>query len=496
MEKKYVIAVDQGTTSSRAIVYNNQAKALGSAQTATTSLFPHPGWVEQDPMEIWNTQRDVLLKAANDTEINPSEIAGLGITNQRETTIVWDRQTGKPIYNAIVWQDRRTADFCQSISNPENEALIRSKTGLLIDAYFSATKIAWILDHVEGARAKAATGQLAFGTIDTWIIWNLSGGALHITDVTNASRTMLFNIHTLSWDEELLALFNIPSSVLPKVKSSSEIYGTTRADLFGEAVAIAGIAGDQQSALFGQQCTQSGMAKTTYGTGCFLVMNTGETAVESSNKLLTTIAWKIGDQLHYALEGSVFVGGAAIQFLRDGLELISEAKESEALALSVEDTAGVCFVPALTGLGAPHWDSSARGAIFGLTRGTTKAHIVRAALEAIGLQVHDLIQAMCQDIDNESIKMRVDGGATANNFLMQFQSDILKASIERPVDIETTALGAAFLAGLATGLWKDQEELKSLWTADREFSPQLTDEKRAELLQNWNTAVKRSKNWV
>lgn len=496
MEQKYVIAVDQGTTSSRAIIYNNQAKAIGIAQTPTTSLFPHPGWVEQDPMEIWNTQKDVLLKAVKETGINPSEITGLGISNQRETTVVWDRQTGKPIYNAIVWQDRRTADFCQSISNPDNEAMIRSKTGLLIDAYFSATKIAWILDHVEGARTKAAAGQLAFGTIDTWIIWNLSGGRLHITDVTNASRTMLFNIHNLSWDEELLALFNIPSSVLPKVKSSSEIYGTTRAELLGVEVAIAGIAGDQQSALFGQLCTQSGMAKTTYGTGCFLVMNTGEKPVVSSNKLLTTIAWKIGDQLHYALEGSVFVGGAAVQFLRDGLELISEAKESEALARSVQDTAGVYFVPALTGLGAPHWDSSARGAIFGLTRGTTKAHIVRAALEAIGLQVHDLIQAMCQDTDNDAIKMRVDGGATANNFLMQFQSDILKATIERPVDIETTALGAAFLAGLATGLWNDQEELKSLWTTDREFNPQLSDEKRTELLSKWNNAIERSKNWV
>lgn len=496
MEQKFVIAVDQGTTSSRAIIYNNQAKAIGIAQTPTTSLFPHPGWVEQDPMEIWNTQKDVLLKAVKETGINPSEITGLGISNQRETTVVWDRQTGKPIYNAIVWQDRRTADFCQSISNPENEAMIRSKTGLLIDAYFSATKIAWILDHVEGARTKAAAGQLAFGTIDTWIIWNLSGGRLHITDVTNASRTMLFNIHNLSWDEELLALFNIPSSVLPTVKSSSEIYGTTRAELLGVEVAIAGIAGDQQSALFGQLCTQSGMAKTTYGTGCFLVMNTGEKPVVSSNKLLTTIAWKIGDQLHYALEGSVFVGGAAVQFLRDGLELISEAKESEALARSVQDTAGVYFVPALTGLGAPHWDSSARGAIFGLTRGTTKAHIVRAALEAIGLQVHDLIQAMCQDTDNDAIKMRVDGGATANNFLMQFQSDILKATIERPVDIETTALGAAFLAGLATGLWNDQEELKSLWTTDREFNPQLSDEKRTELLSKWNNAIERSKNWV
>lgn len=496
MEKKYVIAIDQGTTSSRAIVYNQKAKALGSSQTPTTSLFPHPAWVEQDPMEIWNTQKEVLLKAIDQTGIKAEQIAGLGITNQRETTIVWDRITGKPIYNAIVWQDRRTADYCKELSTPENEKLIRSKTGLLIDAYFSATKIAWILDHVKGARAKAEAGELAFGTIDSWVIWNLSGGTLHITDVTNASRTMLFNIHNLSWDDELLTLFNIPSSLLPEVKSSSEIYGTTQKDLLGVEVPIAGIAGDQQSALFGQLCTQAGMAKTTYGTGCFLVMNTGEKAVESSNKLLTTIAWKIGDELHYALEGSVFVGGAAIQFLRDGLELISEAKESEALANSVEDTAGVYFVPALTGLGAPHWDSSARGAIFGLTRGTTKAHIVRAALEAIGLQVNDLIQAMCQDTNNNSIKIRVDGGATANNFLMQFQSDILNAPIERPVDIETTALGAAFLAGLATGLWKDQNELKSLWTTDKEFSPQLTEQKRAELLQKWNTAVERSKNWV
>lgn len=495
MDRQYLIALDQGTTSSRAIVYDNKAKALASSQTPTTSLFPHSGWVEQDPMEIWNTQKDVLIKAIEESNIQISEISGLGITNQRETTIVWDKTTGKPIYNAIVWQDRRTADFCKSISNPENDELIRSKTGLIIDAYFSATKITWILDHIQGARAKAEVGELAFGTVDSWVIWNLTGGALHITDVTNASRTMLYNIHTLNWDKELLDLFNIPASILPEVKSSSEIYGTTTKNLLGEQVPIAGIAGDQQSALFGQLCTEAGMAKTTYGTGCFLVMNTGSKAIQSSNKLLTTIAWKIGDELNYALEGSVFVGGAAIQFLRDGLELISEARESEALALSVEDTAGVCFVPALTGLGAPHWDSSARGAIFGLTRGTTKAHIVRAALEAIGLQVNDLIQAMCQDTYNKSIKMRVDGGATANNFLMQFQADILKTSIQRPVDIETTALGAAFLAGLATGVWKDQEELNSLWTTDKEFSPQLSEQKRAELLKNWNTAIERSKNW-
>jgi len=469
---------------------------MGSCQTPTTSLYPHPGWVEQDPMELWSSIKKVLIELMDESKIDPNMIAGIGITNQRETTIVWDKKSGAPIYNAIVWQDRRTADYCASIASDQNKELIRSKTGLIIDAYFSATKIAWILDHVEGARAKAEAGELAFGTVDSWLIWNLSSEQLHLTDVTNASRTMLYNIHSLEWDQELLDLFDIPAALLPQVKSSSEVYGSIDKNLLGVEVPIAAIAGDQQSALFGQLCTKPGMAKTTYGTGCFLVMNTGEKAVDSSNELLTTIAWKIGNQVHYALEGSVFVGGAAIQFLRDGLELISEAKESEALARSVEDTAGVCFVPALTGLGAPHWDSSARGAIFGLTRGTSKAHIVRAALEAIGLQVHDLIQAMCQDTNSDRIEMRVDGGATANNFLMQFQADILNTSIERPVDIETTALGVTFLAGLATGIWKDMEALQSLWITDKKFSPKLSQQQRAELLKKWNTAIERSKNWV
>ena len=494
--KEYLISLDQGTTSSRAILYDNKAKSIGSCQTPTTSLYPHPGWVEQDPMELWSSIKKVLIELMDESKIDPNMIAGIGITNQRETTIVWDKKSGAPIYNAIVWQDRRTADYCASIASDQNKELIRSKTGLIIDAYFSATKIAWILDHVEGARAKAEAGELAFGTVDSWVIWNLSSGQLHLTDVTNASRTMLYNIHSLEWDQELLDLFDIPAALLPQVKSSSEVYGSIDKNLLGVEVPIAAIAGDQQSALFGQLCTKPGMAKTTYGTGCFLVMNTGEKAVDSSNELLTTIAWKIGNQVHYALEGSVFVGGAAIQFLRDGLELISEAKESEALARSVEDTAGVCFVPALTGLGAPHWDSSARGAIFGLTRGTSKAHIVRAALEAIGLQVHDLIQAMCQDTNSDRIEMRVDGGATANNFLMQFQADILNTSIERPVDIETTALGVTFLAGLATGIWKDMEALQSLWITDKKFSPELSQQQRAELLKKWNTAIERSKNWV
>lgn len=496
MNAKYMISLDQGTTSSRAIIYNRLAEQLGSDQLPTTQLYPHPGWVEQSPMELWETQKQVLLNAIAQVPIDPVEIAGIGITNQRETTLVWDRKTGLPIYNAIVWQDRRTADYCKALATPENKTLIRKKTGLIIDAYFSASKVAWILDHVEGARDKASRGELAFGTVDSWIVWNLSGSKLHLTDVTNASRTMLYNIHTLTWDSELLELFNIPSSLLPEVKSSSEVYGTTEKSLLGVEVPIAGIAGDQQAALFGQLCTSAGKAKTTYGTGCFLMMNTGPKAVESNNQLLTTIAWKIGDQLHYALEGSVFVGGAAVQWLRDGLELIDDASETEALANSVPDTAGVCFVPALTGLGAPHWDPNARGTLIGLTRGTTKAHMVRATLEAIALQVHDLIVCMAQDLQSEGIEMRVDGGATANNFLMQFQSDILAAPIERPKDIETTALGAAFLAGLATGFWKDQKTLESLWKVDRSFTPNFNEIYRKEKIDQWNKAIDRSKNWV
>lgn len=496
MKTKYIVALDQGTSSSRAIIYDKEAKTIATSQKPLSQYYPHPAWVEQDPIEIWNTQKDVFIEAVKNSRIRTDEIAGLGITNQRETSIIWDRKTGEPIYNAIVWQDRRTSQICESLSTLKNVELIRKKTGLLIDAYFSATKISWILDNVKGARERAENGELAFGTVDSWIIWNLSGGKLHITDVTNASRTMLFNIHTLEWDWELMDLFNVPSAVLPIVKSSSEMYGCTTKTILNDEIPIAGIAGDQQAALFGQLCTEPGMAKTTYGTGCFLVMNTGAVAITSSNKLLTTIAWKIGDEIKYALEGSVFIGGAAVKWLRDGLEVINEAKETEKLAFSVPDTGGVYFVPALSGLGAPHWDAGARGSIFGITQGTQMAHIVRATLEAIALQVHDVINAMSQDVDFSILKMRVDGGATPNNFLMQFQSDILNSTIERPSDIETTALGAAFLAGLATGFWEDQNHLKKLWKVERVFEPEMTEKERNNTLNYWNNAIDRSKNWL
>lgn len=494
--KPYLMALDQGTTSSRAIIFDQKGEIVSIAQKDFKQYFPQAGWVEHDPKEIWASQSAMMIESLVNKNIKAKQVAAIGITNQRETTIIWDRESGEPIYNAIVWQDRRTAGFCNELKEKGESERIVSKTGLIIDAYFSATKIKWILDHVDGARAKAEAGELAFGTVDSWLIWNLTSGNKHITDITNASRTMLFNIHTQEWDRELLDLFEVPASLLPEVKSCSEIYCETAGDVLSEKIPIAGIAGDQQAALFGQLCTQPGMAKTTYGTGCFLVMNTGKQAVRSENQLLTTIAWKIGNEINYALEGSVFIGGAAVQWLRDGLELFKHARESERMADSMESNDGVYFVPALSGLGAPHWDQDARGAFFGITRGTTKAHLARAALEAIAYQVYDVLKAMEKDSGKPTRELRVDGGATANSFLMQFQADLLSCEIKRPQIIETTAIGAAFLAGLAIGFWKDQEEIKSLWKADRSFVPHMGKPERDKLIHFWRKAVERSKNWV
>jgi len=494
-DKPYILALDQGTTSSRALIFNQKGEIVSLAQKEFTQFFPQQGWVEHDPEEIWSSQSTVLVEALLQKSIRPDQIAAIGITNQRETTIVWDRRTGKPLYNAIVWQDRRTAAYCDGLKEKGVADQIAEKTGLVIDAYFSATKIRWILDHVEGAQQRAEAGELAFGTVDTWLIWKLTAGKSHLTDITNASRTLIFNIHTQQWDQELLDLFNIPSSMLPEVKSCSEVFTETAGDVLNTKIPIAGVAGDQQAALFGQLCTQPGMAKTTYGTGCFLVMNTGKEAVRSQNQLLTTVAWKIGNEINYALEGSVFIGGAAIQWLRDGLKLFADAKETEKLATSVSSNDGVYFVPALAGLGAPHWDQQARGAFFGITRGTTTAHFTRAALEAIAYQVFDVLKAMEKDSGKPTQELRVDGGATANNFLMQFQADLLNCEIKRPKIIETTALGAAFLAGLAVGFWKDQEELQKLWQPDKAFSPAMKDGKREKLVHFWHKAVERTKNW-
>ena len=494
--KPYILALDQGTTSSRAIIFDQKGQIVSVAQKEFKQHFPKQGWVEHDPDEIWSSQSAVLIEALLNKDIKPEQVAGIGITNQRETTIVWDRKTGKALYNAIVWQDRRTAAYCNELKEKGHAEQIAAKTGLIIDAYFSATKIRWILENVEGARQKAEAGELAFGTVDSWLIWKLTAGKSHLTDITNASRTMIFNIHTQEWDRELLALFGIPASMLPEVKSCSEVFTETAGDVLNTKIPIAGVAGDQQAALFGQLCTQPGMAKTTYGTGCFLVMNTGTEAVRSQNQLLTTVAWKIGNEINYALEGSVFIGGAAVQWLRDGLELFKKASETEKLAMSLDDNDGVYFVPALSGLGAPHWDQDARGAFFGITRGTTIAHMTRAALEAIAYQVFDVLKAMEKDSGKPTQELRVDGGATANNFLMQFQADLLGCEIKRPKIIETTAIGAAFLAGLAVGFWKNQEELQELWEADQSFEPNMESEKRDQLIHFWHKAVERSKNWV
>lgn len=492
---KYVLALDQGTTSSRAVLFNHDGNLIAMAQKPIEQHFPHPGWVEHDPSEIWYTQSSVAAEAIAKADLTGLDVACIGITNQRETTIVWDRETSIPVYRAIVWQDRRTADICRELQENGYTDMIREKTGLLIDAYFSATKIKWILDNIEGARERAEKGKLCFGTVDSWLVWKFTHGRVHVTDASNASRTMLFNIHTMQWDKELLELFEIPESMLPEVKTSSEIYSETSTTLFSTKIPISGIAGDQQAALFGQLCLEPGMTKTTYGTGCFMVMNTGNNVVKSENNLLSTIAWKIGDAVTYALEGSVFVGGAAIQWLRDGIQIIRNASESEALATSVPDNGGIYFVPALTGMGAPYWDQYARGAILGITRGTTPAHITRATLEGIAFQVNDILKAMEHDTKRPSLELRVDGGAVANNFLMQFQSDISRTNVIRPQILETTALGAAYLAGLAVGFWRDTEELRKQWDINKEFSPVATEEEVDKLLHMWHKAVERARNW-
>ncbi len=496
MEKTYILSIDQGTTSSRAIIFDHSGDIKGIGQQDFKQLFPQPGWVEHDANEIWESQWNAITKAIEDAQIRHQEIAAIGITNQRETTLIWDRNTGEPIHNAIVWQDRRTAKFCDSLRNDGHIELFKKKTGLLIDAYFSGTKIKWILDHVEGAREKAAKGELCFGTIDTWIVWKLTKGTHFVTDVSNASRTLLYNIRAMKWDQELLDIMNIPKEILPKVVSSSEIIGKTHTGLFEVEIPIAGIAGDQQAALFGQQCTKKGMVKNTYGTGCFLLMNTGNKPVYSENNLLTTIAWKIGDEVTYALEGSVFVGGAAVQWIRDGLNLIDDASEIESLATSVPDNGDVYFVPALAGLGAPYWDSYARGAILGLTRGSTKAHLARATLEGIAYQVYDIVKAMEADANTKGTELRVDGGATKNNFLLQFQSDIFGFPVIRPKQLESTALGAAYLAGLAVGYWKNMESLQNQWSKEKVFQPEMTLEVSEHLLLKWHKAVQKSKNWI
>ena len=496
MQSKYILALDQGTTSSRAMLFDHQGNIVSSAQKEFRQIYPQPGWVEHDPQEIWSTQAGVAAEAVTRAGLNGSSIAAIGITNQRETTVVWDRATGQPVYNAIVWQDRRTASFCDELKARGLEQKVRAKTGLPIDAYFSATKIRWILDNVSGARARAMRGELAFGTIDTWLAWNMTQHDLHVTDVTNASRTMLFNIHTLQWDEELLDALEIPRSMLPEVRASSEVYGSTRTSLFATEIPIAGIAGDQHAALFGQMCTSPGMVKNTYGTGCFLVMNTGDKPIESSNNLVTTIAWKIGNQVNYALEGSIFIGGAVVQWLRDGLGIIKSASEIEALARSVPHSDGVYLVPAFAGLGAPHWNANARGTLFGVTRGTSAAHLARAALDSIAYQSIDVLKAMEADSGIKIGELRVDGGAVANDLLMQFQADILGVDVVRPQVSETTALGAAYLAGLAVGYWKDVDELQSQWKLDRRFTPALPADDVKRYMHGWQRAVNAAKAWA
>ena len=491
--EKYILALDQGTSSSRAIVFDRQGNAKAVSQKEFTQYFPKPGWVEHNPMEIWSSQAAVIAEAITSIHINGLDIAAIGITNQRETTIVWDAETGQPVYNAIVWQDRRTSEFCDSLKAQEGLTdKIRSKTGLIIDAYFSATKIRWILDNVPGARQKAEEGRLRFGTVDTWLIWMLTRGEVHVTDVSNASRTMVFNIHTLEWDKELLELFDIPESMMPQVKSSSEVYGHTKTTLFAHEVPIAGIAGDQQAALFGQMCTEPGSVKNTYGTGCFMLMNSGEKPIMSSNNLLTTVAWKIGNTVNYALEGSIFVAGSVVQWLRDGLGIIRSSSEVEELAASVPDNGGVYFVPALTGLGAPHWDQYAKGSIYGISRGTTAAHIARAALEGIAFQTMDIVNAMQKDAGVTLKELKVDGGASRNNLLMQFQADILGTSVIRPTVTETTALGAAYLAGLAVGYWESIDHIKSQWGVERAFTPSVSDDAAAALKEGWADAISRT----
>ena len=493
---KYILALDQGTTSSRAIVFDHDANMLSVSQREFEQIFPQPGWVEHDANEVWSSQVGVASEAIARMGIPPSDIAAIGITNQRETAIVWNRKTGQPIHHAIVWQDRRTAGFCDKLRADGHVKTFQGKTGLVIDAYFSGTKVRWMLDNVPGAREAAERGELAFGTVDCWLLWKLTAGKVHVTDVTNASRTLLFNIHTLQWDDELLGILNIPRSMLPEVKSSSEVYGHTDEGMFGHAIPIAGIAGDQHSATFGQAALEKGMAKNTYGTGCFMLLNLGGEAIPSQNKLLTTIAWKIGGRLDYAFEGSVFVGGAVIQWLRDGLKFFRTAEESEALAMTVKDSDGVFLVPAFVGLGAPYWDSYARGTMVGLTRGTTQAHITRAALESITFQSAELLEAMQKDSHLPLSELRVDGGACRNNLMMQMQADILGVPVVRPKVTETTALGAAYLAGLAVGYWDSIEQIAKQWQAERTFEPSISADERGTRLARWKEAVERSRGWI
>lgn len=490
--KKYILALDQGTTSSRAIVFDHDGKICSVAQKEFTQYFPKPGWVEHNPNEIWSSQASVIAESISAIDINGLDIAGIGITNQRETTIVWDVDTEEPIYNAIVWQDRRTADYCDKLKAEGLIDTIREKTGLIIDAYFSGTKIKWILDNVPGARQRAEQGKLRFGNVDSWLVWRLTRGEVHVTDVTNASRTMLFNINTLKWDADLLKLLDIPVSMLPEVKTSSEVYGHTKTTIFAHEVPISGIAGDQQAALFGQMCIDPGAIKNTYGTGCFVMLNTGEKPVKSENNLLTTIAWKIGDKINYALEGSIYVGGSVVQWLRDGLCCIKSSSEIEELAASVPDSGGVFFVPALTGLAAPYWDQHARGTIIGITRGTTTAHIARAALDGIAFQTYDIARAMAKDMGAPLTELKVDGGASRNNLLMQYQANLLGIKVVRPKITETTALGAAYLAGLAVGFWKDLDEIKQQWQVERTFDPVPDNKEIAAAKQGWADAVRRT----
>ena len=494
MQNQFIMSLDQGTTSSRAIIFNRHGETISVAQKPFTQHFPTPGWVEHDAKEIWGSQIAVLTEALAKSGLEAKDIAAIGVTNQRETTVVWDRATGEPVCNAIVWQDRRTAKYCDSLHDKRD--WIRGKTGLIIDAYFSATKVKWILDNVENARKRAERGELCFGTIDTWLIWNLTKGEVFVTDPSNASRTMLYNIHTLDWDDELLALFDIPRSMLPEVRASSEVYGTVSTRYLEHPVPIAGIAGDQQAALFGQLCTEKGMLKNTYGTGCFLLMNTGDEAVTSKNNLLTTIAWKVGGKTTYALEGGVFVGGAAVQWLRDGARIIRTSADINTLAATVEDNGGVYFVPALTGLGAPYWDSYARGTILGITRGTTDGHIARATLEGIAFQVYDIVKAMEADAGAQTRELRVDGGASMSDYLMQTQADIFGFDIVRPKTVETTALGVAYLAGLATGYWEDIDSIRKQWKIDKTFTPQLPPERVKEMLHYWHKAVNAARHWI
>ena len=491
----FILALDQGTTSSRAIVFDHSGALRAVAQKEFRQIFPQAGWVEHDPNEIWTSQHEVARAALRQANLRAGDITAIGITNQRETTVLWDRRTGEPVHNAIVWQDRRTAPFCDELKRGGHAELIARKSGLVIDAYFSGSKLRWLLDHIPGARERARRGELAFGTIDTWLLWNLTGGALHVTDPSNASRTMLFNLRTGTWDEDLLGLLNVPGEVLPAIRASSEIYGESAPGLFDAPIRIAGMAGDQQAALFGQNCFKRGLAKNTYGTGCFMLMNIGNEPTPSRHQLLTTVAWKQGTRSEFALEGSVFIGGAVVQWLRDGLGLIKTSAEIEALAASVPDSAGVYLVPAFAGLGAPYWDQYARGSMAGLTRGTKAGHIARAALEGIAFQVADVLDVMKQDSGIDLGELRVDGGASSNNLLMQFQADILRVPVVRPKIVETTALGAAYLAGLATGFWKDNSEVQKSWQLDRRFEPAASADEAAHRRARWSEALKRSREW-